>query len=99
MKTIHIIIIIIALLLIFFRNNKESYGSCSVCSQRINTDLNPSKAIQDILQYTQSEEVKCIQPDWTTASPEDFANYATCLNEQKLLTTKLSGASSHGSPN
>jgi hypothetical protein len=88
MKTIHIIIII-ALLLIFFRNNKESYGSCSVCSQRINTDLNPSKAIQDILQYTQSEEVKCIQPDWTTASPEEFANYATCLNEQNLLTKKM----------
>ena len=98
METLHIIIIVI-LLLIFFRINKESYSSCQVYTQRINSELNPSKAIQDILQYTQSEEVKCIQPDWTTASPEDFANYATCLNEQKLLTTKLSGAFSHGAPN
>ena len=88
METIHIIIIIV-LLLIFFRINKETYGSCSVYSQRINSDVNPSQAIQDILQYTQSEEVKCIQPDWTTASPEEFSNYATCLNEQNLLTKKL----------
>jgi len=98
METIHIIIIVI-LLLIFFRINKESYGSCQVYNQRINSELNPSKGIQDILQYTQSEAVKCIQPDWTTASPEDFTNYATCLNKQKLLTKELSGIASHESPN
>jgi hypothetical protein len=98
METIHIIIII-ALLIIFFRINKESYNSCSVYSQRINSELNPSKGIQDILQYTQSEQVKCIQPDWTTASPKDFSNYATCLNKQKLLTTKLAGAFGSSSPN
>ncbi len=88
MDTIHILIVLLVLLL-FFRINKETYSSCQLYNQRINNDLNPSKGIQDILQYTQSENTKCIQPDWTTATPEDFANYATCLNAQKLLTTKL----------
>jgi hypothetical protein len=85
MDTIHIIIVLL-IIAIFFRINKESYGSCQVYSQRIDTNINPSQAIQDILQYTQSSAEKCVKPDWATASPEDFANYATCLNYQNYLT-------------
>ena len=88
MQTLHIIIIVI-LLLLFFKINRESYGSCQVYNQRINSSVNPSEDIQEILEYTQSGDTKCIQPDWTTADEQELSNYATCLNQQNLLTTKL----------
>jgi hypothetical protein len=88
MQTIYIIALLL-LILIFFKINRESYGSCQVYTQRINSSLNPSEDIQEILEYTQSENTKCVKPDWSTANEQDFANYATCLNQQGLLTKKL----------
>jgi hypothetical protein len=92
----------IILLMIFIFYN-SSYERFSEDERRLIYNNNPTRFINPsygiALDVLQTGESGCGTIDWTTATPEEVSNYATCLNQMKRVAIKQLTGNVGASPN